>query len=226
MTFLVIYGLFKVICPLMIQFSVLFFGEYRYALLAVSFVATVGALLVFCLDTPQHDELRSIQSAMKRQSSTRNPTEVQQELAIYHKLKNTVVMLWCSFYVFYGFEQSGFLTHITVYTEYMGFSDGIGRYLIASYSGGQLLFRILITVVPKSVKTLINRTGFIMKYLVTMVFIMTMTTTTWLLIPYFAVHRDIALYTLFFVFPITGVCCLCYLIVLCPHVDDQIPHSL
>ena len=101
-TFLVIYGVSKVVCPMMIQFSVDLFGSYRWALFIVAFVALCGAVMCLALPTPQHDELRSIQAALERQKSLRDAKEVQKEMGAHNNLKNAVVVLWVSLFLTYG----------------------------------------------------------------------------------------------------------------------------
>merc|ERR1719295_633188 len=82
------YVIYMIICcccrmvfPLMIETSINVFGCYRYALFVVTFMAITGSLMALCLDTPQHDEMRSIQAAMAQSSTTKNAEMVQQELA-------------------------------------------------------------------------------------------------------------------------------------------------
>merc|ERR1711879_560400 len=85
----------------------------------------------------------------------------------------------------YGLVQSGSVTHISVYcSEYLGLSSGTARYLISMYSAGQLVFRTLITVAPKSVKSKIETTGFMMWYLCVMTMTLACLTAIWLLIPF------------------------------------------
>jgi len=110
------------------------------------------------------------------------------------------MMLWCSFMILFGLVQSGTLTHATVYcTEYLGLSAGIGRYLIAMYCGGQLFFRLLVTVVPESMENIINSIDGMINYLYGMVVTMACLTALWLFMPI-----QYKLYTLFLVFPALG----------------------
>lgn len=101
-TFLVIYGVSKVVCPMMIQVSVSQFGSYCWSLYFVAFITFCGAVMCSALPTPQHDELRSIQAALERRNSLRDAGEVQKEMGAHNKLKNTVVMLWVSLFLTHG----------------------------------------------------------------------------------------------------------------------------
>lgn len=158
--------------------------------------------MALCLDTPQHDEMRSIQAAMAKSSATKRKSAemVQQELAVHNKLKYGVVALWCIMYSLFGYVQSGSVTHISVYcSEYLGLSSGTARYLISMYSAGQLAFRTLITIAPKSLKTRIEATGFMMWYLMVMTMTLACLTAIWLLMPF-----EMKLNTLYLVFPALG----------------------
>merc|ERR1719361_1450959 len=197
-TFLAIKGATNTFTPLIIQFSVSVLGEYKYALFAIALNAVAAGVLALCLKTPQHDVLRSIKAAM--QESNRDPTTVLQQLKVHSKLKNTVAFLWCSLYIMHGLVQSGTLTYATVYcTEYLGIDEGIGRFLIAMYCGGQLIFRILIAVAPKSIQRTISTTNYMIRYLSVMVVIVTCLTATWLFMPF-----EYKLHTLYVVFPVMG----------------------
>ena len=134
---------------------------------------------------------------MRRRSSTRDPVDVQRELSIHNKLKNTVIGLWAFLSVAYGIVQSGTLTNATLYAEYLGCDAGVGRYLIAMYGFGQLSFRILVTLAPKPVKKVIESTGYMMKYLLMMVFAIAALAALWLFTPVTS--------TLYFVFPAIGL---------------------
>lgn len=95
--------------------------------------------------------------------------------------------------------QSGSLTHITVYTEYMGVSEANGRYLIAIYSLGQLIARMLINMAPKSVRAVTTSTSFMMRWLFCTPVCLSALLAIWYFIP-----ADFKLLTLYLVFPLMG----------------------
>jgi len=199
-TFLATKGLTNVTTPLLIQFCVITFGTYSYAVFTIAVGGMAGGVMALCLQTPQHDSLRSIQAAIRRRSSTRESVDVQQDLAVHNKLKNTVVMLLCTQYIMHGVVQSGTLTHATVYcSEYLGVSNGIGRFLISMYCGGQLAFRLLHSVVPPSVQIVLNSVDYMIRYLSWMVVTVACLSAVWLFIPI-----EYKLFTLYLVFPVMG----------------------
>ena len=55
---LVIYGIAKLVNPLLIQLSVQISGEYGFTLFMIAGIALSGSFIALCLDTPQHDKFR------------------------------------------------------------------------------------------------------------------------------------------------------------------------
>jgi len=163
-------------------------------------MVTICSLMALCLKTPEHDGMRSIQAAMAKSSTTKSAELVQQELAVHNKLKYGVVALWCTMYSLYGLVNSGSVTHISLYfSEYLGKSSGMARYLISMYSAGQLAHRVMLGFTPKSLKERIETTGFMMGCLLAMLLIMACLTAIWLFMPF-----EMKFHTLYVVFPALG----------------------
>ena len=74
--FLSIQAASKTLVPIIVQFTVQRVGDYSYALYAVSMSAVIFAGLAVCIQTPLHDELRSVQAAMHRMNSQRSIHQV------------------------------------------------------------------------------------------------------------------------------------------------------
>merc|ERR1719216_511026 len=144
--------------------------------------------------------MRSIKAAAQGHESLGNQITILEKLKVHSKLKNTVVFLWCSLFFMHAVVSSGSLTHVTVYcTEYLDIDGAIGRCLISMLCGGQLIFRILIAVAPKSIQKTISTTNYMIRYLSVMVVVVTCLTATWLFMPF-----EYKLHTLYVVFPVMG----------------------
>merc|ERR1719216_95306 len=144
--------------------------------------------------------MRSIKAAAQGHESLGNQITILEKLKVHSKLKNTVVFLWCSLFFMHAVVSSGSLTHVTVYcTEYLGIDEAIGRCLISTLCGGQLVFRILIALVPGSVQKVISTTKYMICHLCVMAVVVTGLTATWWFMP--IEHK---LQTLYVVFPLMG----------------------
>ena len=137
----------------------------------LSIVTILGGLLVFCLDTPQHDELKLIEKKLKEHGSGRNAEQVANELRSNAKYKNLSVLSFAFFAMFCNAVQSGMLTFITEYSKsYLKVSAGTGRYLISTYNFALLIYRVLTmaTCGCSNVHSFLHSLGFMKIHLVVM----------------------------------------------------------
>ena len=139
-----VFSIGMLLTPLLIELCLYLTDEYYWAMILLSINPLSAALLLMKLPTPLHDARRSIEKQMARRQSTRELKQVQLDLESHSNLKTFVEISLVSLGVVYGILVRGCLLNITVYCEeYLGVSAGIGRFLISSYSGAQILLRIL-----------------------------------------------------------------------------------
>ena len=161
---LVIYGLVKTFAPLIIQLSITAFGSYASGNVLISSTNILFSLCVFFLNTPKHDELRSIQKELERTGSLKSARDVVADMEANQpdkfKKYGLVGILSLIRFLFTAL-QSGLLIFITLYcTDHLDIDAQYGRYLISIYFGGQLLYRIakilLVSVSEKAKQCIAN----------------------------------------------------------------------
>ena len=99
--------------------------------------------MVFCLDTPQHDELKIMKKKLQEHGAGRNAERVVSELRSNAKYKNLSVLFFAFFAMSNNAVQSGMLTYIGDYTKsYLKVSGGMNEYLISTYNFAMLVYRV------------------------------------------------------------------------------------
>eukprot|EP01084_Bolivina_argentea_P066210 120697_1 len=161
---LIMASISNTLMPLIVQFSISYFGNYSYSLCILSFIALMFSLFAICLPTPKHDRYRSIKKELKKRESSVSPTRVFNNINSDNKcIKYILIIIFGMMLYFVSSIQSGNVTFITFYcTDYLKINANIGRYLIATYFGAQLLYRIfkvsIISMSKKAKTFIVNNT--------------------------------------------------------------------
>ena len=82
------------------------FSMTAFETFAACFITTGSLMTFFILNTPKHDELRSIKAATTEVLASTGKeidhVEVRRALQQHNKLKNAVVFLWMTVFILYG----------------------------------------------------------------------------------------------------------------------------
>eukprot|EP01084_Bolivina_argentea_P140368 246781_1 len=139
------YGVAKTVTPLAIQLSITLFDTFAYALFLMSAAALCASIFLFILATPQHDKLRTMNKQIAQTGTHRSAESVLMELEEHRTMRNMIIILFAVVLILFFFIQVGLITFVAVYIgEYLHASEVIGRYLISTYYGAQLLYRFMI----------------------------------------------------------------------------------
>ena len=146
-----IYGISKTILPLLVQLSITLTSSYQYSLYLIACVSSLTCVLLCILPTPKHDHLRNLKqdlvvSRKESEDLRRMKEALKSDRA--HRMKERMLIIILAFIMAtFSATQSGLVNYITSYcADYLDIDEAIGRYMISSYYGGQLLYRLLVAL--------------------------------------------------------------------------------
>ena len=145
-----IYGISKTILPLLVQLSITLTSSYQYSLNLIACVSSLTCVLLCILPTPKHDHLRSLKQDLVSRKESEDLRRMKEALKSdkAHRMKERILIIILAFIMAtFSATQSGLVNYITSYcADYLDIDEAIGRYMISSYYGGQLLYRLLVAV--------------------------------------------------------------------------------
>lgn len=141
-TLLASLGMGKICSALFIQLSVSQFGSYSYALWSMAFIPLVAAVMLVILPCPQHNKLRSLESAMDARESNLAVSAIYEKMKQHRRVEYATICSLSLFFLFYGFVRAGITVHISVYCDEYLLKPVFSRYLLSTYALGEIGYRI------------------------------------------------------------------------------------